>query len=95
METLMPTILEILLPKNATKADIQQLKESLMGKLQDTVDNITVQLGKAKDEIVAKIDELKAQVEAGETPDFTNLEAAAQALDDVVPDAAPDTPPSE
>jgi hypothetical protein len=59
----------------------------VMGEVQDAVDAIVVQLGKAKDEILAEIANLEAQIAAGETPDLTALKAAAQALDDVVPDA--------
>lgn len=68
--------------------------ENTMSAAQDAVDAVSVQLGKAKDEIVSKIADLQAQVDAGETPDLTALNAAAQALDDVVPDAEP-TPPAE
>lgn len=61
--------------------------EYRMSETQDAVDAVAAQLGKAKAEIVSKIDDLEAQVAAGETPDLTALKAAAQALDDVVPDA--------
>jgi hypothetical protein len=63
--------------------------EHHMSETQDAVDAVSAQLGKAKDEIVAKIDDLQAQVDAGETPDLTALRAAAQSLDDVVPDPVP------
>lgn len=68
------------------------LKEIAMSAAQDAVDQITTQLGNVKDEIVGKIADLEAQIAAGETPDLTALKAAAQALDDVVPDAPVDTP---
>lgn len=66
-----------------------------MGAAQDVVDQVTLQLGHAKDEILAKIADLEAQIAAGETPDLGPLMAAAQALDDVVPDAPVEEPPAE
>lgn len=68
---------------------------TLMGAVQDAVDQITAQLAKAQAEIVAKIADLEAQIAAGETPDLGPLKAAAQALDDVVPDAPVEEPPAE
>ena len=61
--------------------------EITVGAVQDAVDALVAQLGKAKGEIVGKIDELQAAVDAGETPALTALRDAVQALDDVVPDA--------
>lgn len=69
--------------------------ESLMGAAQDAVDAVSVQLGKAKAEIVSKIADLETQVANGETPDLTALKAAAQSLDDVVPDPVVEEPPVE
>lgn len=66
-----------------------------MGAEQDAVDAVVTQLGKAKDEIISKIADLEAQVAAGETPDLSALKAAAQALDDVVPDAVEEAPVEE
>ncbi|MBB3752508.1 hypothetical protein FHT44_005020 [Mycolicibacterium sp. BK634] len=66
-----------------------------MTAVQDTVDALTAQLGKAKDEIIAKVADLEAQVAAGEAPDLTALKAAVQALDDVVPDPVVDEPAEE
>lgn len=66
-----------------------ELKELLMGAVQDVIDKVTEQLGKAQGEILAAIDDLKAQIAAGETPNLEALEAAAQALDDVVADTPP------
>jgi hypothetical protein len=58
---------------------------------QESIDAIVVQLGKAKDEVVAKIADVQAQLDAAAVPaevvDLSALSAAAQALDDVVPDA--------
>jgi hypothetical protein len=70
------------------------IKEVVMGAAQDVVDQVTAQLGKAKDEVLAKIADLEAQVAAGETPDFTALKEAAQGLDDVVPDPVVEEPPA-
>ena len=60
---------------------------------QDSIDAVVVQLGKAKDEIVAKIADVQAQLDAAAVPaEVVNLDAltaAAQALDDVVPDSPP------
>ena len=58
---------------------------------QESIDGIVAQLGKAKDELLTEIADVKAQLEAAsvpaETVDLTALTAAAQALDDIVPDA--------
>jgi hypothetical protein len=58
---------------------------------QESIDGIVAQLGKAKDELLTEIAAVKAQLEAAsvpaETVDLTALTAAAQALDDIVPDA--------
>lgn len=62
---------------------------------QDTINEITTQLAKSGTEIVGKIADLEAAVAAGETPDFTELKAAAQSLDDIVPDAVVVEPPVE
>jgi len=63
---------------------------------QETINAIVTQLGKAKDEIVAKIADVQAQLDAAsipaETVDLTALTTAAQALDDIVPDPAPADP---
>jgi len=60
---------------------------------QDSIDAIVVQLGKAKDEVVAKIADVQAQLDAAAVPadvvDLSALSAAAQALDDVVADEPP------
>ena len=57
---------------------------------QDTINAVVAQLGKAKDEILAQIADLNTQIaNAGvaEQVDTSALTAAAQALDDIVPDA--------
>jgi len=60
---------------------------------QESIDAIVTQLGKAKDEVVAKIADVQAQLDAAGVPaeqvDLTALTAAAQALDDVVADEPP------
>ena len=55
----------------------------------DAIVAVIEQLGKAKDEILAKVAGLEAAAAAGEdlTAQLADLSAAAQALDDVVPDA--------
>lgn len=57
---------------------------------QDTINAVVAQLGKAKGEIVTKIADVQAQLDAASIPaevvDLTALTEAAQALDDVVAD---------
>lgn len=65
--------------------------------LQATIDGVVAQLAKAREEIVQARDELLAKIadvqdqldnaEAPEDVDLTALTAAAQSLDDIVPDA--------
>jgi hypothetical protein len=69
--------------------------EGLFMATQDIIDAVVAQLGKAKDELLTQIADLNAQIaNAGvaEQVDTTALTAAAQALDDIVPDAAPADP---
>ena len=57
---------------------------------QAAVDAVVAQLAKAKSEIVAKIADLNVQIEdagVADVVDTSELTAAAQALDDIVPDA--------
>lgn len=60
---------------------------------QDAVNAVVAQLAKAKGEIVAKIADVQAQLDAASVPaevvDLSALTEAAQALDDVVPDVEP------
>lgn len=65
--------------------------------LKDDLKAVSTQLGKARDEIVSKVEELERQINAGEVDQATldELKAAAQALDDVVPDQPADEPPAE
>jgi hypothetical protein len=67
---------------------------------QDAINAVTSQLVKAQREIVNRIAEVQAQLDAAgvaEQIDLSSLTAAAQALDDVVPDGvvedAPDAEP--
>jgi uncharacterized protein YPO0396 len=86
MAPLMASLFASLFPEAATKQDINQLGKAIMSELQDTVDAITAQVVKAKDEIVNEINNLEAKVAAGETPDLTALKEAVQGLDDLNPD---------
>ncbi len=61
---------------------------------QDTVDQITEQLGKVSGEILGKIAELEAAVAAGEPADFTALKAAVDSLDAIVPDPVVEPEPT-
>jgi hypothetical protein len=67
--------------------------ERLAMSTQESIDAVVAQLGKAKDEVVAKIADVQAQLDAAAVPaEVVNLDAlnaAAQALDDIVPDAPP------
>lgn len=58
----------------------------IMG-VQEAVNEIVAQVKKGTGEVVAKIAELQAKVDAGEPVDLSELAAAAQALDDIVADA--------
>lgn len=71
------------------------LERQIMSSAQDAVDAVVARLGKAKDEIVAKIADVEAQLAAAgaaDQVDLSALQAAAQALDDIVPDPAPEPP---
>ncbi len=63
----------------------------------DAIEAVVAQLGKARDEIVAKIDALEAAVGNGEdlSGPLAELRAVAQGLDDVVPDEVPAEEPAE
>ena len=60
----------------------------------DAIEAVVAQLGRAKDEIVARIGSLQAAAAAGEdlTAPLADLAAAAQALDDVVVEPTPAAP---
>ena len=76
---------------------IQHLKGATTVSTQDAVNAITDTLkNKVLPEILTKISDVQAQLDAANVPaevvDLTALTAAAQALDDIVPDAAPAEP---
>lgn len=73
----------------------ESIKENIMA-ARDDVQAVVAQLGKAKDEILAKLDELQTAIDDGTvtSADLDPLRAAAQALDDVVEDV-PTEPPAE
>jgi len=74
-----------------TVAYITYRIERLTMSLQSSVDEIVVKLGAVREEIVAKLADVQAQLDAANVPaevvDLSGLTAAAQALDDIVPDA--------
>lgn len=73
---------------------IDKLREHIMSAA-DTIAAVVAQLDKARLEILARISELQDQVAAGvpsEELDLTALTAAAEALDNIVPDAPADNP---
>lgn len=82
--------MEFLMIKRISKKDIY-LKllqiEKIMSEQQEQIDALAAQLAKAKTEIIAKIDDLQAQIDAGEPVDLTALKAAVQGIDDLNPDA--------
>ena len=62
-----------------------------VSELAATLNDLSTQLGKAKDEIIGKIEELEFALSEVEVPAeaadlIVSLKATAQALDDVVPD---------
>ena len=63
---------------------IKRLERSFMSEIQDAVDAVVTQLAKASEEIKAEIAALEAREPS---VDLTALKAAAQTLDDIVPDA--------
>ena len=71
-----------------------QLENLIMSNTQEVIDAVTAQIVKAQRELVGRIAEVQAQLDAAgvaEQVDLTALTAAAQALDDVVPDPAVET----
>jgi uncharacterized protein YPO0396 len=83
---------------------VKHMERISMSDTQDAVNAVVAQLGKAKNEIVEKIADVQAQLDAAQVPteavDLSALTEAAQALDDIVPDApvvevVPDAPVEE
>ena len=69
-----------------------QLENLIMSNAQEVIDAVTAQIVHAQGELVGRIAEVQAQLDAAgvaEQIDLTSLTAAAQALDDVVPDDGP------
>lgn len=63
----------------------------MVGQVQDVVDAIVGQLSKVRDEIVGELEKVQASVAAAgvvEEVDLSGLQAIADALDAIVPDAA-------
>lgn len=80
-----------------THLHIVELKGRIMA-LQDDVNALSAQVVKVKDEItrkiadlIASVDALQAQIDAGNNIDLSMLRADIQSLDDIVPDVAPPT----
>jgi ABC-type transporter Mla subunit MlaD len=72
-----------------------QLKNKLMATLEEQLDAIIAQISKASGEITDRIDELEAelgQITPSAQQKLDALKAAAQTLDDIVPDAPPPAP---
>jgi hypothetical protein len=77
-------------------------QEEMKMTIQDAVNTVTVRLDKVYNEVTGQADslrtiiaDLQAQIEAAgvtEEVDLSALEAAAQKLDDIVPDAPVDVP---
>ena len=71
---------------------VAHLRKVIIVSTQDAINAITAQLVKAQGEIVNRIADVQAQLEAAgvaEQVDLSSLTAAAQALDDVVADPEP------
>lgn len=71
---------------------INHMKGFAMTTSQDAVNAVVAQVRKGTAEVVARIADLQAQVDAGEPVDLSELSAAAKALDDIVPDPVVDVP---
>jgi hypothetical protein len=92
MATQIAFISAILFAQAFTLFAISYIGRNIMS-TQEAVDAVAAQLVKVKSEIVSKIADLNVQIEdAGvkDVVDTSELVAAAQALDDIVPDAVAD-----
>ena len=73
---------------------IRHLERFIMGAQQDAVNAVVEQLRKAALEVKSELVEVQAQLDAAEIGaekvDLSALTEAAQALDDIVPDAVPE-----
>lgn len=73
---------------------VNHLERITMSATQDAVNAVVVKLQHAREEIVQRLSEVQAQLDAGvpaEEVDLSALTEAAQALDDIVPDV-PEVP---
>jgi cytolysin (calcineurin-like family phosphatase) len=79
----------------ATKHDLLEMEKTIMAKLSELAElvaAVNAQLGKAKDEVLAKIAALTAALDDVPLPEkaetaLNDLKATVQAIDDIVPDA--------
>lgn len=78
---------------------IQRLERLIMSEAQNTVNALVDQLRKVAVEVKSQIADVQAQLDAAqvnaEKVDLSALTEAAQALDDIVPDAAPVDPAAD
>lgn len=77
---------------------VKHLERFTMSAAQDALNAAVAQVRKGTQEVVAKIADLQAQVDAGvpsEELDLSGLAEAAQALDDIVPDVPAEVPADE
>lgn len=78
---------------------IQRLERLIMSEAQNTVNALVDQLRKVALEVKSQIADVQAQLDAAqvnaEKVDLSALTEAAQALDDIVPDAAPADPAAD
>lgn len=84
--TVLPLLLSAALFFLALRIEVVRLSNA------DAIAEVVAQLGKVKDEIVARIAGSRSSLKAGEdlSGPLADLSAAAQALDDVVPDTIVD-----
>lgn len=80
---------------------IRYLERVMMTNTQDAVNALTEKLGRVRTEILEKLADAQDQIDAAgvaDEVDLSALNAAAQALDDIVPDApevTDEAPPAE
>lgn len=83
----------------ATKSDLEKLEQRLnmkVSEVQAALEAVSVQVDKAKQEIVDKIAALEAAIGDADLPPeaaaaLESLKAKVQEMDDIVPDAPPPT----
>lgn len=77
---------------------VHHLERFVMSAAQDAVNAVAATVRKGTAEVLGRIGELQSQIDAGvpaEELDLSELTAAAQALDDIVPDAPAAAVPAE